>query len=352
MAAQLFVNNFETTISGSLASGATSVTLASGTGVPAVAAGDWWLLTIEEGANLEIIKVTSASSGSASLSTIVRQQEGTTSPASFSSAATVKGKVTKGTFQQIQSDINATAGTVTSVSTAAANNGVTATWNHASPTPALTIGLGAITPTSVTCNPGGGTSGSFQGGDFFVHGVYVSVSVPNSIGSGYATASDGYTLWINYRGYNDSNGYFRNFTIGDGKHGTIAAFVGSTKAVTFYGPVTFTTITARIDPRIQDVTSTFTSITPDVSTADIVTVRGASSAITLNNPTGTPLQGQKLVIRIKDNGTARAISYGTEYRNLGATKPTTTVLSKTLYLGLIYNSTDSKWDLVAVAQEA
>ncbi len=41
------------------------------------------------------------------------------------------------------------AGTVTSVSTAAANNGVTATWSMASPTPALTIGLGAITPTSV-----------------------------------------------------------------------------------------------------------------------------------------------------------------------------------------------------------
>ena len=40
-------------------------------------------------------------------------------------------------------------GTVTSVSTAAANNGVTATWSMASPTPALTIGLAAITPTSV-----------------------------------------------------------------------------------------------------------------------------------------------------------------------------------------------------------
>lgn len=40
-------------------------------------------------------------------------------------------------------------GTLTSVSTAAANNGVTATWSMATPTPALTIGLGAITPTSV-----------------------------------------------------------------------------------------------------------------------------------------------------------------------------------------------------------
>lgn len=49
-------------------------------------------------------------------------------------------------------------GTVTSVSTAAANNGVTATWSQASPAPALTIGLGAITPSSVTTT--GNVSGS------------------------------------------------------------------------------------------------------------------------------------------------------------------------------------------------
>jgi hypothetical protein len=30
----------------------------------------------------------------------------------------------------------------------------------------------------------------------------------------------------------------------------------------------------------------------------------------------------------------------------------TTVAGKTLYLGMIYNSADSKWDVVAVAQEA
>jgi hypothetical protein len=59
-----------------------------------------------------------------------------------------------------------------------------------------------------------------------------------------------------------------------------------------------------------------------------------------------------LVIRIKDNATARAITYDTQFRAIGVTLPTTTVISKTLYLGLIYNSTDTKWDCVAVAQEA
>lgn len=45
-------------------------------------------------------------------------------------------------------------GTVTAVSTAAANNGVSATWSMASPTPALTIGLGAITPASIATGTG------------------------------------------------------------------------------------------------------------------------------------------------------------------------------------------------------
>jgi len=57
-------------------------------------------------------------------------------------------------------------------------------------------------------------------------------------------------------------------------------------------------------------------------------------------------------IRIKDNGTARALTYNAVFRAMGNALPTTTVLSKTLYMGFIYNATDTKWDLVAVAQEA
>jgi len=58
------------------------------------------------------------------------------------------------------------------------------------------------------------------------------------------------------------------------------------------------------------------------------------------------------VIRIKDNGTARAISYGSQYRAIGVTLPTTTVISKTLYLAMVYNAADTKWDVLAVGQEA
>ena len=69
------------------------------------------------------------------------------------------------------------------------------------------------------------------------------------------------------------------------------------------------------------------------------------------NLSGTPVNGQKLIIRILDNGTARAITWGASFAARGVELPTTTVLSKYLYTGFIYNSTTSTWDLVASVQE-
>ena len=85
---------------------------------------------------------------------------------------------------------------------------------------------------------------------------------------------------------------------------------------------------------------------------DIVKITAQAAGLTLANPTGTWAEGQGLVYRIKDNGTARSISYGAKFRAIGVTAPTTTVISKTLYIGVIYNSTDDKFDIVSTAQEA
>lgn len=103
-------------------------------------------------------------------------------------------------------------------------------------------------------------------------------------------------------------------------------------------------------PSVQSVTSSAT-VTPTFAD-DQVNITAQAAGLTLANPTGTAIPAWGIVIRIKDNGTARSISYGTQYRAIGVTLPTTTVISKTLYLAMIYNSTDTKWDVVAVAQEA
>ena len=105
-----------------------------------------------------------------------------------------------------------------------------------------------------------------------------------------------------------------------------------------------------LNPVVQTVTSSAT-VTP-VSTNDLVTITAQAVGLTLANPTGAFVEGQSLMIRIKDNGTARTIAFGTNYRAIGITLPTTTVISKTLYLGIIYNSTDGKFDVLGLNQEA
>jgi len=107
---------------------------------------------------------------------------------------------------------------------------------------------------------------------------------------------------------------------------------------------------APLTPRLQSVTSSAT-VTP-TSTNDFVKITAQSVGLTLANPTGTFDEGKDLIIRIKDNGTARSIAYGTKYRAIGVTLPTTTVLSKTTYLGIIYNSTDDTFDVIGVTTQA
>lgn len=100
-------------------------------------------------------------------------------------------------------------------------------------------------------------------------------------------------------------------------------------------------------PAVQAVTSSAT-VTPTFDD-DLVKITAQAAALTLANPTGTAKDGWGITIRIKDNGTARAISYGTEYRAAdGITLPTTTVIGKTHYLGMMWNGEDSKWDVLAV----
>jgi hypothetical protein len=107
----------------------------------------------------------------------------------------------------------------------------------------------------------------------------------------------------------------------------------------------------RVDPRVVSEASNATP-TPNADTTDehIITAQAAAAAFAV--PTGTPVQGQAMVIRIKDNGTARALSWNVIYRAIGVTLPATTVISKTLYIGMIYNATDTKWDVLGVNQEA
>lgn len=104
----------------------------------------------------------------------------------------------------------------------------------------------------------------------------------------------------------------------------------------------------RINPRISSGLS-FTTYTPNVNDADLFILTGQDQALTYAAPTGSPLGGQKIMFRLKDNGTARSITWNAIYRaSADLALPTITVPNKTLYIGFIYNITDTKWDLLSV----
>lgn len=95
-----------------------------------------------------------------------------------------------------------------------------------------------------------------------------------------------------------------------------------------------------------------TSATPSPvgsSTENMFFVTDLAEAATIAAPSGTLVNGNILIIRIKDNGTARALTWNAVFRaSSDLALPSTTILSKTLYCGFRYNSADSKWDLVSV----
>ena len=106
-----------------------------------------------------------------------------------------------------------------------------------------------------------------------------------------------------------------------------------------------------ITPRVLTFT---TDATPEVDSDDydVVTITAQDVAITDVDMVGSAeVNFQKLIFRIKDDGTARAIAWGTDFEDAGKALPTTTVISKLLIVGFIYNTVTAKWGCVAVANE-
>lgn len=109
----------------------------------------------------------------------------------------------------------------------------------------------------------------------------------------------------------------------------------------------------RKQPRVYSTTSTAT-LTPEIDTYDVFHVTAQAEAITIaNHSTSTPADGEVILIRFLDNGTARAISHGTNYvAKNGSALLTTTTLGKNSTELFEWNANLSKWNLLASATEA
>lgn len=168
--------------------------------------------------------------------------------------------------------------------------------------------------------------------------------------------------------------------------GTLAVGNGGTGATTLTGLVVgngtsaFTTVTApsgtvvgtsdtqtltnkRLEPRVSSTTSITTPLAWNSDNFDQYAATAQSTAFTISADAGTPVNGQKAIFRFKDNGTSRTITFtggaSKAFRPVGVTLTVSgsnwtyaTTASKTVYFGCIYNSADSRWDIIALSAEA
>ena len=131
--------------------------------------------------------------------------------------------------------------------------------------------------------------------------------------------------------------------------GTGATTLAGASIATYSGTETLTN--KRIDPRVTSAASA-SSLTPDISASDVYAYTALAAGLTINAPTGTPVDGNKLIFRLLDNGTSRALTWNATYTVIGVTLPTATTISKTTYVGCIYNANNTRWDVIAVTTEA
>ncbi len=103
--------------------------------------------------------------------------------------------------------------------------------------------------------------------------------------------------------------------------------------------------TSRVVTTTDDATAVI-----DVDTTDQYQLSAVANATTFT-VTGTPTDGQRLIIRFKDAGVAKGLTF-TGFTAMGATIPTTTTAGKWGYVGCIYNSAATTWHVVVAQTEA
>jgi hypothetical protein len=131
--------------------------------------------------------------------------------------------------------------------------------------------------------------------------------------------------------------------------GTGATTLAGASIATYTGTETLTN--KRIDPRVTSAASA-SSLTPSIATADVYAYTALAANLTINAPTGTPVDGDKLIFRLLDNGTTRTLTWNATYTVIGVTLPTSTTANKTSYIGCIYNANNTRWDVIAVTTQA
>lgn len=221
----------------------------------------------------------------------------------------------------------------------------------------VTIGSGLSFATGTLSNSG--VTGLSAGTGISLSGSTGSVTVTNSAPDQVVSIASGTGISV--------TGTYPSFTVTNSSPMTypgagIAVSTGSAWTTSLTAPSgalvgttdTQTLTNKRVTLRIGTTTSAAT-ITPTSDLSDQYNVTALGTTAAFAAPSGTPTDGQKLTIRIKDSGVGQTMSWTTSsggYRVIGTTLPTSIAAGKTIYVGCIWNAADSFWDVVSVATQA
>lgn len=103
-------------------------------------------------------------------------------------------------------------------------------------------------------------------------------------------------------------------------------------------------------PRVGSVESTAT-LAYDTDSYDQFNITELSENLTVAGPSGSPVDGQRFILRITSDAVIRNITWDPVFATFGDGRPTSTVANKTTYVGFIYNEALERYDIVAFTEE-
>jgi len=105
----------------------------------------------------------------------------------------------------------------------------------------------------------------------------------------------------------------------------------------------------KLEMSVVTITSTPTLVPASYDTQ--INILALSEDLYVDTPIGIPVSSHRMIIRIRDDGTPRAITWSSAYRALAPPLPSTTTANKLLYVGFSYNGVELLWDMLSAVQQ-
>ena len=147
-----------------------------------------------------------------------------------------------------------------------------------------------------------------------------------------------------------ASGTLTGATLASGVTASSLTSVGTLASLSVTGAITAGSVSGRRTQR-SNTSASASTVTPDVSAFDVYAFTALAATLTINAPIGTPVDGDRLLFRILDNGTTRTLTWNATYTPIGVALPIQTTVSKTTYVGCIYNTNNTRWDVIAVSTQ-